>query len=161
MDDWDRETVLRKPKARTAVIRNQSELNAAARQGAIVDTHRALNVANKAHHVDTDHRRIAHLDRSDDVKPPEKVTLSVSQAMRKARADKGMSQKDLATKINEKDTIIKDYESGSAIPNQMILAKIERLLGVKLQGKKDIGKPLPPRGSKNKAEPEKSAAKAA
>ncbi|KAJ1652532.1 multiprotein-bridging factor 1 [Coemansia sp. RSA 1694] len=155
MDDWDRETVLRKPKARTAVVRNQSELNAAARQGAIVETHRALNVANKAHHVDTDHRRIAHLDRTDDVKPPEKVTLSVSQAMRKARADSGLSQKDLATKVNEKESTIKDYESGNAIPVQQILAKIERHLGVKLQGKKDIGKPLPPRGSKNKPAPAK------
>ncbi|KAJ2457486.1 multiprotein-bridging factor 1, partial [Coemansia sp. RSA 2424] len=141
--------------ARTAVVRNQSELNAAARQGAIVETHRASNVANKAHHVDTDHRRIAHLDRTDDVKPPEKVTLSVSQAMRKARADSGLSQKDLATKVNEKESTIKDYESGNAIPVQQILAKIERQLGVKLQGKKDIGKPLPPRGSKNKPAPAK------
>ncbi|KAJ1817530.1 multiprotein-bridging factor 1 [Coemansia sp. RSA 2671] len=153
MDDWDRETVLRKPKARATVIRNQSELNAAARQGAIVETLRASNVANKAHHVDTDHRRIAQLDRSDDVKPPEKVNLSVSQAMRKARADKGWSQKELATKINEKESTVKDYEGGHAIPVQQILVKIERQLGVKLQGKKDIGMPLPARGSaKGKAE---------
>ncbi|KAJ2491843.1 multiprotein-bridging factor 1 [Coemansia sp. RSA 2050] len=153
MNDWDRETILRKPKARPTVIRNQSELNAAARQGAIVETIRASNVANKAHHVDTDHRRIAHLDRSNNVKPPEKVNLSVSQAIRKARTEKRWSQKELATKINEKESTVKDYESGHAIPVQQILLKIEHQLGVKLQGKKDIGMPLPPRGGgKNKAE---------
>ncbi|KAJ2327417.1 multiprotein-bridging factor 1 [Coemansia sp. RSA 2673] len=101
MSDWDRETVLRKPKPRVAVIRTQGELNAAARQGAIVETLRGSKVANKAHHVDTDHRRIAQLDRK-------------------------------------------------AIPNQQILTKIERVLEVKLRGK-DIGAPLPLRGSKAKA----------
>lgn len=34
-----------------------------------------------------------------------------------------------------------DYESGKAVPNQQILAKMERALGVKLRGK-DIGSKL-------------------
>lgn len=46
-----------------------------------------------------------------------------------------MSQKDLATKVNEKPSVINDYESGRAVPNQQILAKLERALGVKLRGK--------------------------
>ena len=32
-------------------------------------------------------------------------------------------------KINEKPQIVNDYEGGRAIPNQQILAKIERALG--------------------------------
>ncbi|SCV17570.1 related to Multiprotein-bridging factor 1 [Nakaseomyces glabratus] len=52
-----------------------------------------------------------------------------------------MSQKDLATKINEKPTVINDYEAGRAIPNQQVLGKMERALGVKLRGKA-IGEPL-------------------
>lgn len=34
-----------------------------------------------------------------------------------------------------------DYESGKAIPNNQILGKIERVLGIKLRGK-DKGKPF-------------------
>ena len=46
-----------------------------------------------------------------------------------------MTQKDLATKVNEKPSVINDYESGRAIPSQQVLAKLERALGVKLRGK--------------------------
>ena len=49
--------------------------------------------------------------------------------------DKGMTQKDLAQKVNEKPSVIQDYESSKAIPNPQILGKLERALGVKLRGK--------------------------
>lgn len=140
---------LRKPTARTTVVRTQGELNAAARQGTIVETSRATKVSNRAHHVDTDHRRIAQLDRSDDVRPPEPVKLTVSKAISKARMDKKITQKELATKINERDTLIRDYEGGKVAPDQQVLSKTERVLGVKLRGK-DIGEPLPARGSAKK-----------
>jgi ribosome-binding protein aMBF1 (putative translation factor) len=57
--------------------------------------------------------------------------------MSKARLAKEppMTQKDLATKVNEKPSVINDYESGRAVPNQQVLAKLERALGVKLRGK--------------------------
>jgi putative transcription factor len=38
--------------------------------------------------------------------------------------------------INEKPQIIQEYESGKAMPNQQILSKLERILGVKLRGLK-------------------------
>ena len=53
--------------------------------------------------------------------------------------EKELSQKDLAQKVNEKPSVIQDYESGKAIPNPQILGKLERVLGVKLRGQ-DIGK---------------------
>ena len=53
--------------------------------------------------------------------------------------------KDLATKICEKPQIINEYEAGKAIPNQQILAKLERNLGIKLRGK-DKGQPLGGKG---------------
>ena len=49
--------------------------------------------------------------------------------------EKEISQKDLAQKVNEKPSVIQDYESGRAIPNPQILGKLERTLGVKLRGK--------------------------
>ena len=48
--------------------------------------------------------------------------------------EKGLSQKDCAQKINEKPSVLQDYESGKAIPNTQILSKLERVLGVKLRG---------------------------
>jgi len=71
------------------------------------------------------------------------VDLSVGKAIAKARADKTppWKQSELAQKVNEKPSVINDYESGKAIPNQQILAKMERALGVKLRGR-DIGSKL-------------------
>ena len=61
--------------------------------------------------------------------------------MQTARMEKQLSQKDLAQKVNEKPSVIQDYESSKAIPNPQILGKLERVLGVKLRGQ-DIGKKL-------------------
>ena len=57
---------------------------------------------------------------------------------------------DLATKICEKPQIVNEYESGKAVPNQAILAKMERALEIKLRGK-DKGAPLAPKGKKGQA----------
>ena len=54
--------------------------------------------------------------------------------MQTARQELKLSQKDVAQKINEKPSVLQDYESGKAIPNAQILAKLERVLGVKLRG---------------------------
>lgn len=50
----------------------------------------------------------------------------------------------LSQKINEKPQVVNDYESGKAIPNQQIISKLERAVGVKLRGK-DMGQPLGPK----------------
>ena len=55
--------------------------------------------------------------------------------MQTARLELKLSQKEVAQKINEKPSVLQDYESGKAIPNAQILAKLERTLGVKLRGK--------------------------
>ena len=67
------------------------------------------------------------------------VDISLSRALQKARAAKGMTQKALATAINEKPQVVGEYESGKAIPNPQIISKLERALGAKL-----------PRGGKKK-----------
>ena len=77
----------------------------------------------------------------DDVVPTKKVEASVGKAIQQARQEKKLTQKDLATKINEKPNVVNDYEAGRAVPNQQLLAKMERALGVKLRGK-GIGEPL-------------------
>ena len=56
------------------------------------------------------------------------------QAMQTARMELKLSQKDVAQKINEKPSVLQDYESGKAVPNPQILGKLERVLGIKLRG---------------------------
>lgn len=50
-----------------------------------------------------------------------------------ARTAKGMTQAQLAQTINEKPSIINDYEQGKAIPNAQLLQKMSRALGVTLK----------------------------
>ena len=79
-----------------------------------------------------------------------KVDKSLSKAIMQARMAKKMTQKDLATAINEKPLIVQQYESGKAVPNPQIISKLERKLGCKL-----------PRPGKSKAPPKAGAGAAA
>jgi len=141
--EWDSKTVIGQKAKAAKVTKNSADLNAARRAGAVVGTEKkakAVSGVNKAH-SGTDHQRIVKLDRENEVAPPSKVAPSVGRAMQTARMELKLSQKDVAQKINEKPSVLQDYESGKAIPNPQILAKLERTLGVKLRGN-DIGKKL-------------------
>jgi len=152
-DDWESVTKIGSSARsggggpREKVIRTQSEINAARRSGAILSTDKKFSGGgNKSNNPEG--QKLTKVDRSDDVIPVTKVDANVGKAMAAARQalEPKMSQKDLATKINEKPSVINDYESGRAIPSQQVLAKLERALGVKLRGK-DIGTPLGPKKS--------------
>jgi putative transcription factor len=63
----------------------------------------------------------------------EKVSLSLAKTIQQARIGKGFkTQKDLANAIGVPANIINSYESGKAIPDNAILQKLRRVLGVKL-----------------------------
>merc|ERR1711934_1200423 len=70
--------------------------------------------------------------------------MNVGKLIAQGRQAKEMSQKDLATKICEKPQVVTEYESGKAIPNQQILAKMERALGSKglrcLRWQEEVGR---------------------
>ena len=87
------------------------------------------------------------LEEADDVGRIAKVDKSLSKAIMQARTAKKMTQKDLATAINEKPQVIGQYESGKAVPNPQIIAKLEKKLGCKL-----------PRPGKSSAPPKTSKA---
>lgn len=76
--------------------------------------------------LDEDTENLAH----------DRVPSELKKAIVQARNDKKLTQSQLAQLINEKPQVIQEYESGKAIPNQQILTKLERALGVKLRGKK-------------------------
>ncbi|CAK5279497.1 unnamed protein product [Mycena citricolor] len=139
--DWDSKTVIGSKRTVAKVTKNTSDLNAARRAGAVVATDKKGTSGGNKAHQGTDHQKIAKLDRDNEVAPPAKVSASVGRAMQDARMELKLSQKDVAQKVNEKPSVLSDYESGKAIPNPQILGKLERVLGVKLRGS-DIGKKL-------------------
>lgn len=144
--DWESETVVGS-RARVAgssgprqtVARTTGQINAARRAGNVVAVEQKWSVGNKTNNPEG--QRLAKIDRDDNVAPPSKVAPTVGRAIRDGRNAKNLTQKDLATAINEKPQVVNDYESGRAVPNQQILGKMERKLGIKLRGK-DIGTPL-------------------
>ncbi|XP_026433360.1 multiprotein-bridging factor 1a-like, partial [Papaver somniferum] len=76
------------------------------------------------------------LDEETEVLAHERVPSELKKNIMQARLDKKMTKSQLAQLINEKPQIVQEYESGKAIPNQQIITKLERVLGVKLRGKK-------------------------
>lgn len=116
------------------------QINAARRAGAIIATEKKYTGGqNKVGNTEGQH--LTKVDRENEVAPPKTVDKEVGKAMAAARQAKQWTQKDLGTKVNEKPSVINDYEAGRAIPSQQVLGKLERALGVKLRGK-DIGQPL-------------------
>lgn len=65
----------------------------------------------------------------------EELLEDLGAVIRKAREKKGLSQKDLAMKINERVTILSKIEAGQMRPDDKFLAKLEKELGIKLKEK--------------------------
>ncbi|XP_006900499.1 PREDICTED: endothelial differentiation-related factor 1-like isoform X2 [Elephantulus edwardii] len=120
--DWDTVTVLRKKGPTAAQAKSKQAILAAQRRGEDVETSKKWAAGQNKQHSVT--KNTAKLDRETEELHHDRVTLE-----------------DLATKINEKPQVIADYESGRAIPNNQVLGKIERAIGLKLRGK-DVGKPI-------------------
>eukprot|EP01013_Petalomonas_cantuscygni_P022857 TRINITY_DN4417_c0_g1_i1.p3 TRINITY_DN4417_c0_g1~~TRINITY_DN4417_c0_g1_i1.p3 ORF type:complete len:170 (+),score=31.25 TRINITY_DN4417_c0_g1_i1:63-512(+) len=79
-----------------------------------------------------------------------KVSLDLRVNIQRARTLKGWSQADLARHISEQQRVVADWEAGKAQPNQQVLQKMERALGMYLKGAKAM-EPLPqpkPKGKK-------------
>ena len=71
-------------------------------------------------------------DDSDAPMKLETVSRELRVALAQARTAKGLSQKDFAAKLMIPAKTIQEYESGKAIPNNGLIAKMERALGAKL-----------------------------
>nr|CAG4635190.1 EOG090X0ILG [Alona affinis] len=142
-NDWQPVIITKKVTGTSA--KSDKVINQARRQGVAVETVSKYGAASNKHPTTT--LNTAKLDQESEELKHASLSLDVSKLIMKGRQDKGLTQKELATKINEKPQVITDYEAGRGIPNQQILGKIERALGMKLRGK-DKGKPLDPPPSK-------------
>jgi len=60
------------------------------------------------------------------------VGTDLRVALQRARQAKGMTQKALATSLNMDTKLVVEYEAGRGIPNNAVIARLEKSLGVKL-----------------------------
>lgn len=65
----------------------------------------------------------------------EELVEDYAQRIRNARSKKGMSMKDLAMKINERLTVLAKIETGDMTPDDKIVSKLEKELGIRLKEK--------------------------
>lgn len=134
---WDSVTVLKKksvpPPSKKAAI------NKAMQQGEQIDLQKKFNAATNKHHGTS--LNTAKLDAETEKLSHNKVGMDVGRLIQQSRAAKNWKREEFATKICEKAQVVTDYENGSAIPNNQVLSKMERALGIKLRGK-DKGQPL-------------------
>ncbi|KAL6975934.1 Multiprotein-bridging factor 1b [Sarracenia purpurea var. burkii] len=133
--DWE-PVVIRKKAPTAAARKDEKAVNAARRAGAEIETVRKANAgSNKAASSSTS-LNTRKLDDETENLAHDRVPFELKKNIMQARMDKKLTQAQVAQMINEKPQVIQEYESGKAIPNQQIISKLERVLGVKLRGKK-------------------------
>jgi len=133
--DWNTVT-FKKKKEKAANPQKAAEQ--ARQQGIPVETVKKFNAGtNKQRQAQINAKKIEEASDDPDASIHQAtISLNVAHEIQQARNAMGLTQKELATRINEKASIINDYESGRAVPENQILGKLERVLGVKLRGKK-------------------------
>ncbi|XP_020266582.1 multiprotein-bridging factor 1a-like, partial [Asparagus officinalis] len=133
--DW-KPVVVRKKAPNAAAKKDEKAVNAARRSGAEIETIRkSVAGTNKAASSSTSLNTRKLAEETENL-THERVPTELKKNIMQARMDKKFTQAKLAQLINEKPQVIQEYESGKAIPNQQIITKLERVLGVKLRGKK-------------------------
>jgi putative transcription factor len=60
------------------------------------------------------------------------IVEDYSERIRHAREAKGLSQKDLAMQMKERELLIKKIEKGELIPEEAVRKKLEKVLGIRL-----------------------------
>ncbi|RWV89455.1 hypothetical protein GW17_00048392 [Ensete ventricosum] len=158
--DWE-PIVIRKKAPTAAAKKDEKAVNAARRSGAEIETIKKSTAGtNKAASSSTSLNTRKLDDETENLTRDwpyhlglakfglggfsgyERVSSELKKNIMQARLGKKLTQAQLGQTsimpqlINEKPQVIQEYESGKAIPNQQIITKLERVLGVKLRCKK-------------------------
>jgi putative transcription factor len=134
---WDQEwtdvSLKKKTKAVKPKNMSSSELEKAKSQG-IITTEKKWGAGKNSSVGSSNARKLEEHGTGDEEVSfkVETIDISLSKAIIQARNAKKMTQKQLATAINEQPRIIQDMENGKAKPNGQVLSKLDRALGVRL-----------------------------
>ena len=79
--------------------------------------------------ISLDSSKLKKIENEEDTFVLPKVSLSMGKKIAKLRCEKKLSQKDLAFQLSLNVKVIQDYEASKAIPNPIIINKMERILG--------------------------------
>ena len=120
---WNKTGQKKKDESKSVYLNNQHRKNNTVSVDKIVSNKSQINVVSN----------IKQIEKEEDTFKHKTVSLSISKRIAAARCNKKMSQKDLANTIYLPYKIIQDYESGKAIPNPLVLNKIEKALGVRVR----------------------------
>jgi ribosome-binding protein aMBF1 (putative translation factor) len=125
---WDKRGQKHKDETKT------QQLERVKRDGsASVTTKTKLSQANKSILGSTSTTTLKKIENETETFKLPSVSKTMAKKIATARCLKKMSQKDLAMKLNLPFKIIKDYESGIAIPNHLIINKIEAILETRVR----------------------------
>lgn len=69
----------------------------------------------------------AKLDKADDIVKPKMFTVEFGKKLSSERLGKNMSRKDIAMKLNVKESIISDIENGKLLYDGSIVHKLKRI----------------------------------
>eukprot|EP00271_Cylindrocystis_brebissonii_P013007 TRINITY_DN32547_c0_g1_i1.p1 TRINITY_DN32547_c0_g1~~TRINITY_DN32547_c0_g1_i1.p1 ORF type:complete len:140 (+),score=32.09 TRINITY_DN32547_c0_g1_i1:354-773(+) len=133
--DWE-PVVIRKKAPTAAAKKDDKAVNEARRTGAAIETVKKFSAGSNKASAAGPSLNTKKLADDTETLAHEHVSKELKTAIVKARLEKKLTQAQLAQQINEKPNVIQEYENGKAIPNQQVLGKLERVLGVKLRGKK-------------------------
>ena len=97
----------------------------------LVSTERSHNRSAHSHQAGAG-AKLHRLDESSAAAKHAKVSPEFAGAMQRERLARKWTQKQLAQQIHEKPQVVHQYESGQAIPNGVILQKLNKALGGKL-----------------------------
>ena len=123
--------VWRKSAPSGQAAKSTAAVNQARRTNDNVETSKKESAAsNRSSHASVPNAR--KLDEHAETFRHQTVSHDFKLALQQARLAKQWTQAQLAASINEKASVVNDYESGRAIPNGVVVVKINRALGVQL-----------------------------
>lgn len=108
--------------------KSTTAVNQARRRGENVETSKKVNSGNRVHVVPNARK----LDEHAETFRHQAVSHDFKLALQQARLAKKWTQAELAAAVNEKASVVNEYESGRAIPHGAVVVKLSRALGAQL-----------------------------